>query len=1029
MSNMNVGNIVYNVDVNTGKFVSGMGQVNKGLGQLDDEFKKADSSGQSFAGGLTKIAAALAALATIDALKGLQKMSEEFTLLRARIDRFSGGVRDGAANYERLLAISSKTGSDMGTAVKTWEALTGSLKEMGKSNTDILTLTDTLMKMGTLGGASAEEMKNGLRQLGQSFSGGIVRGEEFNSVLENTPEIARQLAKGLGIPFADLRKQMLDSKLTTEAVFEALLKRVDAVNTDFDKMPRTVAQAANAITNQFGSALSKLDKEAGFSTTLATAIDLVANKIGAFGADAQSVSDAIDMIGSAASSFAAIMAGRVLTSLGGVAIAQVTAIKNTLAMVGPQAAAANSALILARAEFDAAVAISSTAAAAAKSATGLQTHAALLNASAIAEERTTLAAVNLSAALSAQAGAATVASVGMKALSSAMAFLGGPTGVILLAAYALYEFSKASTQTKVDVDALNSSLDKLTFNQLAKASNDAGDDITKLNTKLSASMSELRTATKSVFESDTDFAKRKTELQAEKDSIDQQINSRRELQAAIKTQQDQLAKDQINKGNAGSVKPVHKTAAADQTVIDNLKEQNALAKLAGEARARLAAEQKLSAAATAEEKKQVGDLAVETYRLETAKKEAKKGDTKDAAQRKKDLTEEKRHTEDNAKAITDYAVSIGQAAMKGEDLARAQAQAKLNKFATPEDVATMDALAKAMYKVQQVEEDKQKLASVDPIAAEGQGFTDELKKLQELNDAKLLSDERYLELKAQATTAHEAQMRILQEENFKAASMGNAMLIDGVNALAAGATQSLSGILSGTSNLKDALGGIANTVLNTVVGAFVQMGANWVKQQIMMTMATKATEAAQIGGIAAVTTAQAGATGAIAATTTATAATTGTAVATSMAPAAGLSSIASFGGAAVIGGAALLGTMMLAKSFGGGRQYGGGVDGSKMYQVNETGKPEIFNAADGKQYMMPNKRGEVVSNADATAGGGGGGGGTVVNIHNYSGAQVSSSESQVDDNRVIDIVVGNMANGGKIAQMTNQITNTRRAGT
>jgi hypothetical protein len=271
-------------------------------------------------------------------------------------------------------------------------------------------------------------------------------------------------------------------------------------------------------------------------------------------------------------------------------------------------------------------------------------------------------------------------------------------------------------------------------------------------------------------------------------------------------------------------------------------------------------------------------------------------------------------------------------------------------------------------------------------------------------------------------------MRVLQEQNFAAASLGNQMLMDGVNALAASGTQAISGLLSGTSNLKDAMGGIANTVLNTVVGAFVQMGANWIKQQIMMAAAAEATTATQVAGTGAVATAQAGATAAIAATTTTTAATTGTAVASSMAPAAGLSSIASFGGAAVIGGSALLATMLLAKSFGGGRMNGGGVDASKMYQVNETGKPEIFNAANGKQYMMPNTRGEVVSNANATAGGPTGGGVVELNIHNYNGSSISTSEKQVDDRRIIDVVVGNMAQGGQIGTMVNKITGTQRKG-
>ena len=147
-----------------------------------------------------------------------------------------------------------------------------------------------------------------------------------------------------------------------------------------------------------------------------------------------------------------------------------------------------------------------------------------------------------------------------------------------------------------------------------------------------------------------------------------------------------------------------------------------------------------------------------------------------------------------------------------------------------------------------------------------------------------------------------------------------------------------------------------------------------------------------------------------------------------MAPAAGLSSIASFGGAAVIGGAALLATMALAKTAG-GRQYGGGVAAGGMYRVNETGAPEIFNAANGRQYMMPNTRGEVVSNKDATSGGGGSAA-PIVNVNNYSGQQATASSKFSESDRawVIDVVVGDMQGGGKAAQTTNQITGTQRAG-
>jgi len=1025
MTSQVAGQIVYNLDVNTSKFVAGMREVDKELAGLDQGFKKADKSGQAFGGGINKITAALGGLATIEGLRRLQALSEEFTVLQARINRFSGGVAAGADNYQRLLTISSKTGSDMGTAVKTWESLTGALKEMGKSNDDIIMLTDTLMKMGVVGGSSAEEMKNGLRQLGQSFSGGIIRGEEFNSVLENTPEIARQLAKGLGVPFSELRKMMLDSKLTTDVVFEALKKQVKEIDRDFANMPRTVAQATNAITNEFGNALAKLDKESGFSASLAKGIDLVAAKISGFAGDAQALSDALDMIGGAASSFAAIMAGRVLMSLYGVATAQLAAIKSTMAMVGPQASAAASALALARAEFDAALATSTAATARAKAAVGMPTYVGLLNAAAIAEERTTLAAMQLSAAMTTSAASVTLASAAMSGLKTAMAFLGGPAGVILLAVYAMYEFAKASRETKVDVDQLRGSLDKLTFSQLAKASNDAGDDITKLNKRLSASMSELRTQTQKPWESDGDFSKRKTEMQAEFDGIQNEINARRELQTAIKAQQDQLSKDQINSGSGGSSEPKHKTSDADQKVIDSLKEQRALADLAGEARARLAAEQKLSTTATAEEKQKVGDLAVEIYRLENAKKSESKASKDAAKEQKKDDAEAKKNTEENTKAITDYAVSIGMAAMKGEDLARAQAAAKLNKFATPEDVATMDALAKAMYRVQQAEENRKLLGSVDPIQGANQAHVKELADLELLNQQKLLSNERYLELKSLAEDAHSKNLVAIREQEFRAMSAGNEVMMASLDALGASGAQAISGILSGTMSLQDAMQGIANTVFNTVIGSFTEMGIEWVKQEIIKRSATKATEAAQVAGIAAVGSAQVGTTAAIASTTTGAAATTGAAVATSMAPAAGLSSIASFGGAAVIGGAALLGTMLLAKSFGGGRQYGGDVNSGSMYRINETG-PEILTANDGKQYLT-GADGNITSNKDAF-GGGGGGSNVEITIINNTGAQVTQTSKQLDRKQVIEIVVGDMMEGGPISQATNNITGTQRPG-
>ena len=62
------------------------------------------------------------------------------------------------------------------------------------------------------------------------MAGGIVRAEEFNSIIENTPEIARAIAAGMGVSMGQLRQDMLAGKLTSDAVFKALLSQVGSTN-------------------------------------------------------------------------------------------------------------------------------------------------------------------------------------------------------------------------------------------------------------------------------------------------------------------------------------------------------------------------------------------------------------------------------------------------------------------------------------------------------------------------------------------------------------------------------------------------------------------------------------------------------------------------------------------------------------------------------------------------------------------------------------------------------------------------------
>ena len=276
---VNSGSIYYSVDIDTDKTLRAQDKIDGGFDKLQKGMDDTDKSAGRLSTSLTPLAAAIGGLISIQAIVNLQKMAEQFTVLNARVARLSVDSQDAAENYRALINISSMTGATLPNTVALWESLSGTLKEMGRTNADVLRLTETLQKIGTVGGTSANDMSNALRQLGQGLAGGVIRAEEFNSVLEGMPELARQIAAGLGIPFSELRQRMKDGQLTAEDVLNAIENRTAVVNEEFAKIPRTVSQASNAIVNEMGAAISVMDKAVGVSGTLAKVLDAIAKGI------------------------------------------------------------------------------------------------------------------------------------------------------------------------------------------------------------------------------------------------------------------------------------------------------------------------------------------------------------------------------------------------------------------------------------------------------------------------------------------------------------------------------------------------------------------------------------------------------------------------------------------------------------------------------------------------------------------------------------------------------------------------------
>ena len=299
-----VGNIVYQVQMDVANLIEAQRKVNERLEKMSGGASKAASKFDQLQTSINKVAGAIAASIVVDWGRAFLVAADNMSQLNARIERLTGSAATASQTMQSLMRISSATGGSLQDTAKLWETLSTALRDTGATNGQVIQLTETLQKIGRIGGSSTEEMANALRQFGQSISSGTVRAEEFNSILEQMPELARQIAAGMGVSIGELRQLMLDGKLTAEDALNAIQKQTGSVNAEFEKLPRTLSQANTALTNSFLTMVDNINQATGASNGMVLVIDSLAVAIGRLTGQAATASQQIADLRSEAEMYA-----------------------------------------------------------------------------------------------------------------------------------------------------------------------------------------------------------------------------------------------------------------------------------------------------------------------------------------------------------------------------------------------------------------------------------------------------------------------------------------------------------------------------------------------------------------------------------------------------------------------------------------------------------------------------------------------------------------------------------------------------
>lgn len=210
------------------------------------------------------------------------KKADEMKSVENRLKLVTSSTAELANIQTELFKISQNSMVLYTDTADLYSRMARSTKELNLSQAELLNVTDTISKTLIISGGSAESANAALEQLGQGFASGTLRGEELNSVMEQTPRLAQAIADGMGITVGQLRELGANGELTAQKIIEALKGQASIVGSEFSKMSITAEQGFTRVRNSTSLMISKLDESLGVTSNIAKSFSYASENVDSY---------------------------------------------------------------------------------------------------------------------------------------------------------------------------------------------------------------------------------------------------------------------------------------------------------------------------------------------------------------------------------------------------------------------------------------------------------------------------------------------------------------------------------------------------------------------------------------------------------------------------------------------------------------------------------------------------------------------------------------------------------------------------
>lgn len=221
----------------------------------------------------------------------LKNYADGYTEIQNKLRLVESASINSARGLESVFDISLKTNQSIQATSGVYQRFAQNAEALKISQAQVASLTETVSKAVAISGASAESAQAALMQFGQALGSGVFRGDEFNSVMEQTPGLAKAIADGLGVTTGELRNMAKEGKLTTDVLIPALERAKSSVDSQFGSRILTISAALENLSTATVKWVGETDNAIGVSRTAAEIINgfshhltVAATVMGTFGA-------------------------------------------------------------------------------------------------------------------------------------------------------------------------------------------------------------------------------------------------------------------------------------------------------------------------------------------------------------------------------------------------------------------------------------------------------------------------------------------------------------------------------------------------------------------------------------------------------------------------------------------------------------------------------------------------------------------------------------------------------------------------